>query len=195
MRFRNFAAIVTGFTLLAPAAWAHSRSGSDLSRLAPLMGSYRLVDHRYGDCAPTVFIGMGRDSRSIRAGSYNFYGVDLGRMRIDNGNWRGWIKTSLGRRQVETKSYRKSYVDGTKIREETEIELRRGMVQLEHRKSIRSHRNHQRIHNKCLYVKMYEGAEEFPDQGEQDKGQQDKGQQDKGDQGQGDEGQGDEIGK
>ena len=182
MKLGKLAAIMSGLTLLAPAAWSHSRGVDMTEGLAEFMGMYRLVEHRHGECAPTMMIGLGRDAYSFRAGPYEIIGLGLGKQRINNGEWRGWVESKVGGDGVETKSERRS-VYGTWVREELELEQEDGMIELEYKRDVRSHRNKQKVRNKCFYVKS--GGGELPEEDSPDKGGQDDGQQDKGQQGKG----------
>lgn len=182
MKLGKLAVFMSGFTLLAPAAWSHSRGGADMrDSLAQFMGMYRLVEHRHGECAPTMMIGLGRDAYSFRAGQYEVIGLGLGRQYRDNGEWRGWVESKLGGDGVETKSERRS-VHGVYVREELELEAEDGMLELEYKRDTRSHRNKEKVRNKCFYVKSGFGGElpeeDFPGKGGKDSGQQDEGQQD-----------------
>lgn len=181
MKFTKMAAFVTGFTFLAPMAWSHSRGGGDVTeQLMSLMGTYRLVKHDYGHCDSMMVVGLGRNARSFRAGPYEFIGVGLGKQRVYDGEWEGWVETEVGPDEIETKTERRSLRDGTKVKEEVEAELEDGLVQIEYKRDVRSHRNKEKVRNKCFYAKVDDGGS-IPDQG---KGGQDDGPQD-GDQGKG----------
>lgn len=187
MKLTKIAVFVTGFTFIAPMAWSHSRGADDATEgLISLMGTYRLVKHVYGECDSRMVVGMGRNARSFRAGPYEFIGVGLGKQRVYDGEWDGWVETEVGPGEIETKTERRSLRDGTKVKEEVEAELEDGLVQIEYKRYVRSHRNKEKVRNKCFYEKVEDGGR-LPDDGsipDQGKGGQDDGQQD-GDQGKG----------
>jgi len=163
-----FAAVLTGLTLTSA---AQSRGVEDAREaLAALAGPYQLVRTVYGSCQQNIFLGMGRDASSYRAGPYQFNAVNMGRQRINDSRWEGWSKTSLRRNELETESKLRSRMTGESIIEETELELEDGLVELEHDKDIRSHRNHTKIRNKCLYARDYGGGSRGGDDSDQGQG-------------------------